>query len=142
MPNIQIDVDSFKTAFPVFSKVPGPTIELYFGFATDIMTNEPQCGVSTQIQTRWLYLMTAHLLAINLQVLAGNNPGIVTQASIDKISVTMQPPPERNQWQWWLNQTPYGQQLLALLQAQSAGGFYVGGTPERTAFRGFGGRFY
>jgi hypothetical protein len=47
----------------------------------------------------------------------------------------MQPPPETNQWQWWLSLSPWGQQLLALLLVKSAGGFYIGGFPERQGFR-------
>jgi hypothetical protein len=47
----------------------------------------------------------------------------------------MQAPPAANAWQYWLNTSPYGMQLLALLQAKGVGGLYVGGLPERDAFR-------
>lgn len=138
---IEFNSTTFLAAFPAFEYVPVPTLEMYWGFATDFIPNIPQCNTSLQVQTRYLNLMTAHICALAELTNKGENTGITTQASVDKISVTLQPPPEKTQWQWWLNQTPYGQQLLALLQVQSAGGWYVGGSPERLGFRGWGGRF-
>lgn len=143
MAAIEFDLNAFRAAFPAFAPLPSSTVSLYWDFATDFISDQiPQCGVATKIQTRFINLMTAHLLAINAQVAAGDTPGITIGATIDKVSVTIQPPPERNQWQYWLNQTPYGQQLLALLQVQSAGGFYVGGSPVTAGFRREGGRFF
>lgn len=132
----------FKAAFSAFANTANPALEMNFGFATDIISDFAPCGTSDQVQTRYLYLMTAHISALSVLIAAGESGQIVTGATIDKVSVTLQPPPEKNQWQWWLNQTPYGQQLLAILQAQSAGGFFIGGTPERAGFRSFGGRYY
>jgi hypothetical protein len=79
--------------------------------------------------------MTAHLAAISVLIAAGQIPGLVQNATIDKITVGLTPPPIPNQFQWWLNITPYGQQLLAMLQVNSVGGFYIGGLPERSAIR-------
>ena len=98
-------------------------------------------GFTLAQQTQCLNLMTAHLLFLFNLINTNQTPGIVTQATIDKISVTLQPPPEVNQWQFWLNQTPYGQQLLSLLQVVSAGGVYVNSAPPgRAGFR-FGGAY-
>ena len=41
----------------------------------------------------------------------------------------------KNQWQYWLNSTEYGKQLLAILQAQSVGGLYAPGGAGRAGFR-------
>jgi hypothetical protein len=66
----------------------------------------------------------------------------VSGASVDKVSVTLTPPPVKSQWQWWMSLTPRGAQLLALLKSKAAGGLYVGGLPaERAAFRKAGGVF-
>ena len=86
-------------------------------------------------QTGALSLMTAHLLGISVSANAGQNSGVVISATIDKVTVGLMAPPAGNNWQYWLNQTPYGQQLLALLSAASAGGFYVGGNPVVSNFR-------
>lgn len=49
--------------------------------------------------------------------------------------MTVAAAPGTTSYTYWLNSTPYGQQLAALLARCSAGGFYVGGLPERAAFR-------
>ena len=61
-------------------------------------------------------------------------PGIITEATVDKVDVKLEPPPLPNQWQFWLGTTIYGQQLLALLQGKSVGGTYYGGPPVLAAF--------
>jgi hypothetical protein len=86
-------------------------------------------------QTLALNLMTAHLVFLSDQVAAGETGGVVTGATIDKVSVTLEPPPSSNNWQYWLNQSPYGKQLLALLQVASVGGMYVStAVPGRAGF--------
>jgi hypothetical protein len=55
-------------------------------------------------------------------------------ANIDKVNVSLTPPPLKNQWQWWLSISPWGQQLWALLQVNSVGGHYIGGSPVLSGF--------
>jgi hypothetical protein len=96
-------------------------------------------GISLKQQTQAINLMVAHLLSLSTQI--GNKPGapktpgLKQAATIDKVSVTLTPPPVKNQWQWWLSLTPYGQQLLALLQLASVGGFFFGAFPVAPSFR-------
>jgi hypothetical protein len=142
MASIQYNDAAFRLQFPVYSDAatyPQATIQQYWNNATAYLSNQiGNCfnGMNLNQQTLALNLMTAHLLTLSLIIAANSTPGIVTGATIDKISVTLEPPPETNQWQWWLNQTPYGQQLLALLQIAAAGGrFYTGRPPVATAFR-------
>lgn len=144
---IQIDIPVFRTIYQQFLSpiaFPDALIQAQFDMATGyISPNEYGC-MTTAVRTQALYLMTAHLLALGVIIAAGNytgRPGVLQGATIDKVSVTLQPPPLRSQWAWWLNLTPYGAQLLALLDMQSVGGFYVGGLPERSAFRKVGGIF-
>lgn len=92
-------------------------------------------GMTLSQQTLAVNQMTAHLLYLNDLIAAGNTPGVAVAATVDKISVTLEPPPAPNQWQYWLNQSPYGQQLLALLQVASVGGFYASSAvPGRAGF--------
>jgi hypothetical protein len=79
-------------------------------------------------------LMMAHLIYISGLIAAGTVPYLMQNSTIDKITVGLTPPPLRNQYDWWLSVSPYGQQLLALLQAKSVGGFYIGGSAPRAAF--------
>lgn len=143
MTTIALDIAAFRALFPAFSNVityPDAVIQLFWDTATNYVSDQNGgCytqGLKLAQQTLALNQMTAHLLALN--ALIGNSsqtPGLKQAATIDKVSITLTPPPVPNQWQWWLSLTPYGQQLLALLQVASAGGFYYGGFPTSGAFR-------
>ena len=87
-------------------------------------------------------LMCAHLLYISDMIAKGSPTGIVTSASEGAVSIGLVPPPAKNQWQYWLNTTPYGAQLLALLRVKGAVGVYVGGNGITGNFRNPDGTFY
>jgi Protein of unknown function (DUF4054) len=132
---------AFRALFPAFANTtiyPDSTIQLFWTTATAYITAPGRCSYSALTpaqRTLALNQMTAHLLYLSGLAVAGNTPGVVVGATIDKVSVTIQPPPEPNQWQYWLNQSPYGQQLLALLQVVSVGGFYAStAVPGRAGF--------
>lgn len=144
--NITFNVANFRAAFPAFAtnltKYPDAALNNFFDLATLFISNQYQGGFPgfTPVQqAAALNYMVAHLAALNDIIVKKSTPGVLTGATIDKISVTLQPPPESNQWQWWLNQTAYGQQLLAMLQVISVGGYYAGGSAALSAFRGPGG---
>lgn len=122
---LTFDVAAFKLAYPAFNTVDNAVLQGYWNSAT--------CFVSP-LNFGWLYgacrqqainLMTAHLAALAALIAGGETPQVLTSAQVDKVSVGMEPPPSTNQWGWWLNTTPYGMQLNALLQAKSVGGLYV-----------------
>lgn len=141
------------TAFESETTYPEATLQMFWAVASDyICTDDSPCnmlnGASLQLA---LDSMCAHICTLFTQdaanVAAGESPGqsegIGVSASIDGISVSQLPPPVMNDpWRYWLNQTSYGQQLLALLAVKSVGGFYVGGLPEREGFRKAGGVFW
>jgi hypothetical protein len=128
----------FRAQFPAFANqsVYAPTtLSMYFCTAQSFVENTQygfMNGCATQLA---LNLLTAHFAALASAIAQGQTPGIETQATIDKISVSIMEPPVKNMWQYWLAQTPYGQQLLAMLQAQSVGGFYAPGGAGRAGFR-------
>lgn len=141
---ISYNDDAFRALFPAYFPVTAQflpaMIQAYWDVATAYVSDRTGgCyvgGMSVKQQTLALNLMTAHLLYLSGLAQSGNTPGVVTGATIDKISVTLQPPPAPNQWQWYLNQSSYGQQLLALLQVASVGGVYVSsGVPGRAGFQ-------
>lgn len=132
------DIPAFRISYPAFANVdtfPDATLQMYFDTATCYVANENYGCLADDCRYRALTLMTAHLVALSVLIAAGQVPGMVQNATIDKVTVGLTPPPLPNQFQWWLGLTPYGQQLLALLQVSSVGGFYVGGLPERSAIR-------
>lgn len=155
MPTFTYDDAKFRALFPEFSdttKYPASQIEVYWDLASSFVdeTDFPGRILTGAALENAVYLLTAHLYTLALQAQAAvaqgqapgsNQGGFETSATIDKISVTMLAPPAKDMWEWWLAQTPYGQQLLALLQLLAVGGMSVGGLPERLAFRKVGGIF-
>ena len=138
MADITFDIAAFRLAFPAFASVaayPDLTVQGYWDAAICYINPNNYGYLQGASRARALNLMTAHLLAIQDIIKSGQQVGFTTQATIDKISVAMQAPPSANAWQYWLNTTPYGMQLLALLGAKGVGGLYIGGLPERAGFR-------
>lgn len=133
---------AFRALFPAFANptaYPQAMLQAYWDTATAYISNRNGgCyagGMTLAQQTLALNQMTAHLVALSGLIAAGQTPGVMVGATIDKISITLEPPPAPNQWSYWLQSTPYGQQLLALLQVASAGGFYVStAVPGRAGF--------
>lgn len=129
----------FRALFPAFSNTstyPEIMLKAYFTQAGYYVANQdygPLAWVGATLFA--LYLLTAHIAQLGTLVAAGQTPGVTISATIDKISVGLQQAILKNQWQYWLASTPYGQQLLAMLQAQSVGGFYAPGGIGRAGFR-------
>lgn len=74
-------------------------------------------------------LMVAHLLTLSTKAMNGDNSasGRITSTSIDKISVSLDTPQTKDDWAYWLSLTPYGLELLALLNSKAPAGIYSGG---------------
>jgi hypothetical protein len=144
---ITLDITVFRQLFAEFASAtvyPDAILQARWDNEAISYVSDENCGSLTGTKRAFaIQLMLAHILRLNAIIAAGPGSltGVVTGATIDKVSVTLQPPPGKDAWLFWLNQTPYGQQLAALLSAQSAGGFYIGGLPERAAFRKVGGLF-
>ena len=137
---IVFNTADFRAQFPAFQCTPpiaDSTLQAYFTQATFYISNRGWnfSFSNTAQKTQALYLMTAHIAALNRFIATGETAGIMTNATVDKVTVTIEPPPAQNQWQYWLQTTPYGSQLLALLQIVSVGGFY--NTPQCSMINGF-----
>jgi hypothetical protein len=66
-------------------------------------------------------LMAAHLLTVSANSNSNDNGGIagqIVQAHIDNVSVSAAIPKNSNPFQYFLNQSLYGQRLLALIQSK------------------------
>ena len=136
-----MDSAAFKAQFVEFSALTDDQVQGYAGMAAayvDPGDGPLLSGPSLQLA---LTLMTAHLAKSFQMIGAGQTAVVVAGSAEGSVSVSLVAPPVKGAWQWWLATTPYGQQLWALLQIQSAGGFYIGGSMERAAFRKAGGVF-
>lgn len=139
MPDYVLDVPTFRVTYPAFANAtsfPDDTLLSYFDTSGYYIANENYGYLAGDARYKALTLMTAHLAAISVMIASGQTPGLVQSSGVDKISVSLTPPPVDTQFQWWLCLTPYGQQLHALLSVNSAGGFFVGGGDTRNGFRG------
>jgi len=146
--SIEFDPALFREQFPQFSddvKYPDAFLQMYWDMATCYISDSDYGFLSGDCRVLAINLMTAHLVlisALNAGDGTPTDPGVVTSSSVDKVSISIQPPPNQDQWSWWLSKTPYGQQLEALLSANIVGGYTIGGLPEKSAFRRVGGFFY
>ena len=114
---------------------PEVTIQAYWNSAINYISNVSNCGNVQGEQRRYaIDLMTAHLMYLAALIAQGQVPGIMQNATIDKVAVGLTPPPLKNDFDWWLMTSPYGQMLLALLSANTVGGGYYGGSAPRLGF--------
>ena len=142
----EFDVAAFRAQFPAFAdpiKYPDDLLSGYFSMAECFVSPYDNCMFSGDCLQLALNLMTAHLALVYTPDESGNVPGvgIITSATIDKVSVTSQVPKTDDAWRAFLLRTPYGLQLVALLKGHAAGGWMVGGSLERAAIRKAGGVF-
>lgn len=134
------EIEPFRVQFPAFAdmvKYPDATIKGIFDRAACIIKLNAGCGCGAVLPCRLhaLYLLSAHILALSEQAAKAqqgqNVAGFATSASIDKVSVSIAPPPVKNGFQYWLSTTPYGLELWALLSQKSGFGIYYGGQFEQ-----------
>jgi ABC-type dipeptide/oligopeptide/nickel transport system permease subunit len=137
---IPFDVTAFRALFsPAFDANPpfsDAYLQAWAAVSTSYISNNARCNGMSAAQTALaINLMTAHLVTTAQIAAAGGTTAIELSATIDKISVSNQQMPAPNQWQYWLQTTPYGQQLLALLQIAAAGGRMINGYPVFNSLR-------
>ena len=147
-PEALCPVAEFRASFPEYADPalwPDAVIERVQRMALCYLPPGRGKRLSGAARALALDLMAAHLLFLEDAITRGKGgkaAGLVSGATVDKVSVSLTPPPVKNQFAWWLSLSPRGAELLALLRSRAAGGLYVGGTPpERAAFRKAGGVF-
>lgn len=142
-----LDIPTFRLLFPEFANAtnfPDAYIQVQWGVAVATMGDQDGWALAGTALSTALNYLTAHLMKLNVMASAAGGAGItgvVTGATIDKVSVQLAAPPVRSGWQQWLASTPYGTWLWGFLSVKSAGGLYIGGRPERRAFRKVYGNF-
>lgn len=149
------DDGAFRAKFPAFSNAdqyPAAVLAGYFDMAGTFISRWDNCLINGEQLQLALELVTAHIVSLlmnpNPAAAGGEDApsvpqvgGVLQSASIDKVSISIMAPPVRDGYDYWFNQTPYGQQYLALITVMTAGGIYVGGMPESLGFRRVGGLY-
>lgn len=151
------DDAKFRQLFPEFSdttKYPAVTLSLWWDMTGSFIDCAPPSWAALNgDRLAWArYLLLAHIYSLSLANVAeieseggtegGAQGGFVNSARIGEVSVSKVAPPSSDMFEWWIGQTPYGQQLWAMMQVLAVGGFSVGGLPEREGFRKIGGVFF
>ena len=140
-----LNIPVFISTFPEFSNAtlyPDTMLNAWYANAGLYMDqNDNSDGLNGATLDFALQLLTAHLLKISNNIGLGQVTQPINDATEGSVSVAFAPPPFRSGWEYWLSSTTYGQQLWALLNVQSVGGWSVGGLPESAAFRKAGGLF-
>lgn len=124
-----LGTQEFIAQFPEFSE--NPNIDRMIGRATNYV--DLHCGYICDKRKQYaIFLLTAHLLSLQNNIQNGDaTGGVQTGATIDKVSVSIAPPPYSNGFEYWLEQTQYGAELLALINILIATPDYVGGSFQR-----------
>lgn len=111
---------------------PQALLQAWWNTAVNLISDTGNFGVIQGDRREYaIQLMLAHLIFLQNLNASGQVPGLMQSATVDKVSVALTPPPLKNEFQWWLSLSPYGQQLFAMLQISSVGGFYIGGRNGR-----------
>lgn len=132
---VTVSVAEFRRLFKQFQDTtlyPDELLQIILEVAQLYVSNKINCFVKEPVQKQLIYLMAAHLTVCNSKITSegDSDGGLITSASIDKVSVTKQIPTLKSALDAWLWQTAYGQQLLALLKLQATVGIYFGGSKE------------
>lgn len=138
---------SFRLQFPEFANpvsYPETLLNAMFDVAKIRLTPYDNWLISGDKLQYALNLMTAHVTSLRSAVAGdgdGGATGILQSATEGSVSVSMAVPNVKDGFDYWMMQTPYGQELLAFLKTLTAQGFYFGGKPEGAAIRDVGGTF-
>lgn len=134
----------FRSLYPQFAddtKYPDELFEVVWEQVTCMVSDDGYSGLIGDCRMVLMYCFLCHFLTLAQQSAKGKQGGFITNSTIDKVSITKAAPPAPNMFHWWLGQTMCGQAALAMLEAASVGGDYIGGSPEVGAFRRVGGAF-
>lgn len=136
MSDVIVTPEMLRTRIPAFadtSKYTDETLSGILDTATCYVSTK-NCGpLRAYCREQAICLMAAHLLTLRERTAQGGNAGVggaVASASVGNVSISLVTPPNQDQYQYWMNQTPYGAELMRLLAIYANGGLYVGGSFE------------
>lgn len=120
-------------AFSDTTKYPDALLENMIETATCYVTDKNRWPMRDKYRVQAICLMAAHLLTLRDRMNQNGNAGTVgavAGASVGNVSISMVQPPNQSQYEYWMNLTGYGSELLRLLAIFANGGLYWGGSYE------------
>lgn len=138
---VTLTVAKFRIVCPEFAdagKYPDALLSLQLEFAQEYVSPVNGCNLSGSSRALAIYYMAAVLVKASAlspegeSLAAQDGAGITTSASIDRVSVSKALPDfGKSAFKYFLlKYPPYGEQLLALLNAKKAAGIFVNGSFE------------
>lgn len=137
----------FRAQFSIFAdatKYPDILLQMYWDEVTCFVCDDNYGQILGNCRLFLINLFVAHMITLMQQAMQnpGQQSGFIASSTVDKVSVSYLAPPNPDAFHYWLNQTPFGQQALALLEVNTVGGDYVGGLGEAAGFRRINGMFF
>jgi hypothetical protein len=132
-------VDDFLARFPSFSsKEKVAVIESGNKAMMHITPDQPGMPMRGKYRFYALFLMTAHLLELDDATSSADGTSIAGtpfKATVGSVTIENTKPNsfQSDDWNYWLNQTKYGRELLAYLEVQAPAGIFL--NEERDSVR-------
>lgn len=120
-------------AFADTTKYPDIVLENMIETATYYISTKNLGPLRGAYREQAICLMAAHLLTLRDRMAQGGNTGsggTVASASVGNVSISLMQPPNQTQYEYWMNLSGYGAELLRLLAIFANGGMYWGGSYE------------
>lgn len=126
---MDLDIAAFRAAFTAYADdtaYPDSLLETKYTigkcYIEDVSTVIPDDCRQIAYQ-----MLVAHLLYLDGQIAAGNAGRAISSATEGPVSVSFVDPPNDDNFTLWLQNSPYGPQLAALLETYEIGDYYGGG---------------
>ena len=140
MSYVDINVTDFRDAFPEFAnttKYPNAYVNRHLAVAQIYISNQ-NFLIRPNVRKLAIQYMAAHLITLETTDANGNfvgwsdmaTGGAVTSSHIGDVSVSLHPPIATEEWELWLESTPYGKMLISLLELQKPTFIYKMGRPN------------
>lgn len=109
---MEFPLSKFRIFYKSFADISDEEVEAYAERGLSYINSS---AMRCKCQSELWQLMTAHLLQLNQNMVEGDD-GIVSSATIDKVSVSYVAPVSATPIEYWYNKTPYGQEYQVLLR--------------------------
>lgn len=133
-----LDIADFRLAFPAFADdelYPDPLLNRKMAVAKCYIEDN-SCVFDDECRQLVYQLMVAHLLRMDDNIAKGLPGRLVVSGTEGPVSVSFAEPPTKSNFIFWLQATPYGVELSALLSVNAIGDYY-GGNLSLHGFRKF-----
>jgi hypothetical protein len=137
---MEFDIAAFQAAYPAFANAFTASIQNW----VNIVLGSSMASWFNSTSVTQQQLIVAHIgyLLTNANTIGNSQGGgAVTNATEGSVSASFVAPPVKDGLEYYLSSSTYGQMLWAMLNVSAAGGQYIGGMPERHAFRKVRGSF-